>query len=83
MKRMNLFATPDELQEIVEMVNTARTAPVMALSSAAALSGNDFSSLAWKEARKLIHETAMKHGLPDTPGFYGIDQENGEFLSEH
>ena len=81
MKRTNVFATDEEKKQIKELVSTAQSTPMIALSSDAAISGRDFSSLAWKSAHEKIHATAMSHGLPDTQGWYGIDLANGEFLS--
>ena len=34
-----------------------------------------------KSAQEVAHEFALKHGLPEIPGYYGCDLRTGEFIS--
>ncbi len=34
-------------------------------------------------AHRRTHEIALAHGLPEQEGFYGLDLETGEFLSQY
>ena len=76
MKNMNVFATEDELEDIKERAGKARETPIIGLGPF-----NSFDP--WQFVREKIHEYALAHGLPDTPGFYGIHLKTGEFLSQY
>lgn len=80
MKRTNVFATETEAKEISDLAVQARNTPVIAFSSAMALSGQDCASMAWDIVYKTTHKAALAHGLPEIPGYYGIDLENREFV---
>ena len=68
MKRLNIFATKDEIEYIKSRFNQ----PVM-------LVGNvDISRPTPQEA---ANECAIKHGLSEIDGYYGIDLKNGEFIT--
>jgi len=75
-----VFATKKEIAAIQKLAQEAASTPVMALSSAAMLSGRDFASLAWERAKKYAHTRALAHGLPEIEGYYGLT-EDGEFVS--
>lgn len=79
MKKTNVFASEKETEELKQLASRASQTPVMALSVADGLSGNDFASRARKSAQERCHEIALSHGLPEIQGFYGINKE-GEFL---
>ena len=79
MTKTGVFATDKEFALLREKANRARTTPVIALSLADGLAGRDFASLAHMDVKQTCHALAMKHGLPEIPGFYGIDQ-NKEFV---
>ena len=81
MTHTGVFATDAEQAELIELLHKAETTPVMALSSAQALSGNDFSVVAQKRAREKCHALALAHGLPEVPGYYGMGND-GEFLGD-
>ena len=68
MKRLNVFATEDEIKSI----KAAAAAPVMYLSGGTPIGGDPL---------KMAHAAALAHGLPEIPGYYGIDLKNGEFVS--
>lgn len=79
MKKTNIFASEEELEELQQLSRAAARTPVIALSSADALSGNDFASQAWRRAQERCHKVALSHGLPEISGFYGLTRE-GEFV---
>lgn len=68
MKRLNVFATEDEIKNI----KAAASAPVMYLSGGQPMGGDPV---------KMAHHAAIAHGLPEIEGYYGIDLKNGEFVS--
>lgn len=78
--RTGVFATEEEAQEISRLAVTASNTPVIAFSSAMALSGQDASSMAWDLVHKACHRAALAHGLPEIQGYYGIDLEKREFV---
>ncbi|MEK6883992.1 MAG: hypothetical protein AABY22_30460 [Nanoarchaeota archaeon] len=79
MKNTKKFATRNEINRLKKMAAEAANTPVIALSSDAASRGEDFASLAWKEVQEECHKIALKHGLPEIKGFYGLTQK-GEFV---
>jgi hypothetical protein len=68
MKRLNVFATPKE----IENIKAAASAPVIYLSGGTPMGGDPL---------KMAHSAALAHGLPEIPGYYGIDLKSGEFVS--
>lgn len=79
-KRLNVFATDEEMAEINKLHHIAVNTPVIAFTSADALSGNDLASRAWKQLMERVHKIALTKGLPEIQGYYGIDGENKEFI---
>ena len=73
-------ATPSETKQIVKAYNDAQNMPVMVVNSAQALSGNDFSYMAWKRCYELITRLAIKHGHKDNGKQYGFNAETREFI---
>jgi hypothetical protein len=65
--KTGVFATSEEAKKIRE----AFSFPVMYLSGGTRLGGNP---------RELLHKIALSHGLPETQGYYGLD-ENNEFIT--
>jgi len=82
MIKTNVKASPEEVVELKGLLQTAQTTPVIALSTADAMSGRDFSSLAWNRVKERCHAVALAHGLPEIPGFYGCDLKTGEFVRD-
>jgi hypothetical protein len=80
MTNTGVFATPEELAFLKEKANNAAHTPVIALTTADALAGNDLASLAHRSAQEACHVLALAHGLPEIPGFYGITLDDGEFV---
>jgi len=67
MKRTGIRATEEEIADL----KAAASAPVMMVGGVST----------HRDPAKLAHEIALKHGLPEIPGFYGIDLGTGEFLA--
>ena len=81
MTHTGVFATKEEQDRAFDLAANARTTPVMALSIAQGLAGEDFASRAWRNANAFVHKCALDHhGLPEIQGFYGMTEE-GEFVS--
>lgn len=78
--RTGTFLNAEQIAKVGEAYQTASTTPVIALSSAQALSGNDFASRAWKTFHRLLYDYALAAGLPEIEGWYGLDMESGEVL---
>jgi len=76
-----VFATEEEIEELTALLKKAQSTPSMALSTADALGGRDFASMAWIRLRKQLHACALKHGLPEIEGYYGMTMD-GEFVKE-
>lgn len=66
-KRLGVFATPEQIKNI----KAAANAPVMYLSGGTPIGGDPV---------KMAHQAAIAHGLPEIPGYYGIDLSTGEFV---
>lgn len=66
MKRTGIKATEEEIDT---------------LKAAASTSGMMIGGVPPRDPAKLAHEIALRHGLPEIPGFYGIDLATGEFLA--
>jgi hypothetical protein len=71
-----VFATDEEQAIAKDLAAKAARTPVILLFGQHDLSG---------EARERMYETvhgfALAHGLPEIPGFYGMD-EKGEFIRQ-
>lgn len=65
MIRTGVYATEDQLKELQS--TRGRPAIILQLPSG-------------KSVQELCHEFALKQGLPDYPGMYGIDLVTGEFV---
>lgn len=66
MKRTGIKATDEE---------------IASLKTAASTSGMMIGGVAPRDPAALAHEIALRHGLPEIPGFYGCDLATGEFLA--
>lgn len=67
-KKTGVFATKEEAKNIREAFNM----PIMYLSGGTPIGGNP---------RKLLHSTALFHGLPEIQGYYGLGKNN-EFIKQ-
>jgi hypothetical protein len=66
MRRLKVFATQEEIKMLKDLLN----APYIA-----------FGGVEPPDVQKRTHEIALKHGLPEIPGYYGCDLSTGEFVS--
>jgi hypothetical protein len=73
MKRLNVFATTEEIAYIKDCAN----APVMAFGDPMGGPPIPFS----ESGQEAAHKAALKHGLPEIQGYYGVDLKTGEFVS--
>jgi hypothetical protein len=76
-KRMNVFASADEISHIKGCAN----APVMGMTNPEP-PGPGVSPVVpmFESPQVAAHRYALGHGLPEIPGYYGIDLSNGEFI---
>lgn len=74
MKGTGVFATKEEQEHLLELLNTARRTPAILLFGKHDLSGD-----AWKKVKEKCHAVALEHDLPEIQGFYGV-KEDGEFV---
>lgn len=79
MKYTGIKATPEETAKAVELATRASNTPVIALSVAHGIERGGFAGEAWHDAQTYCHAMALKHGLPEIPGFYGMTKD-GEFV---
>jgi len=71
----------EDLQELVNLTNEAKTTPVLAMSVRQGLEGKDWASQAWERVRDKWDELGKKYGFTPT-AVQGIDMETGEVLYE-
>lgn len=67
MKRTGIKATDEEIARLKQAAN----APVMMVGG----------SYTGTDPVKMAHALALEHGLPEIPGYYGIDLATGEFMA--
>ena len=80
MRGTGIFATEKEKKLLQKELITAQNTPVIAFSSAHALNQGGLAGQAWQALKEHCHKIAIKHGLPEIEGFYGMD-EKGEFVT--
>ena len=69
MKKTNVFATKEEIEQLKSILNT----PVMMMT--------DKFFEQRQKAEEVCHGMALKHGLSEIKGYYGI-LGTGEFVSD-
>lgn len=76
--RLNVFATAEEIAAIKDACGK----PLIAFTNPAP-PGPDVPHAIpmYPSPIEVVHAAALAHGLPEIPGWYGIDLENGEFVS--
>ena len=79
-KPTKVFISKKGLKELRKLLIAAENMPMIATSSADALSGNDWASQAWDYFYLRCYKLALKNGLPNIKGYYGINIATGEFL---
>lgn len=67
MKYLNVFATKEE----IDLLKAALKIPYIIV-------GGQTS----ESPQKIAHRLALKHNLPEIPGYYGCDLTTGEFISD-
>jgi len=70
-------ATKKEVAQIIKLYKKAEATPVISVSG---MGFNSFAGRAWDALREATHKLALKHGLPEIPGFYGLNTQTREFL---
>jgi len=68
MRRLNVFATPEE----IAAMKLAANAPAIALQC---------GPMPMPSALEIAHRSALAHGLPEITGYYGCDLRTGAFVS--
>jgi hypothetical protein len=78
MKRLAVFATEDEIKHIKHCA----AMPVIGMTNPAPPGPGVSPVIPLCESpQQAAHRAALAHGLPEIPGYYGIDLRNGEFVS--
>lgn len=74
MAKTGVFCTEKENKVISKMMRIAANTPM--------ITGYDpFSAInPWDEVYMKIHSMALKHGLPEIKGYYGLNTKTREFL---
>lgn len=76
-KRLAVFATADEIAHIKH----CQSMPLMAFTNPAPPGPGVPHAIPMSESPvEAAHRAALAHGLPEIPGYYGIDLSNGEFV---
>jgi hypothetical protein len=76
-----IMLSEEDLKELVELYQRARTTPMIAMSIADGLAGRDWSSLAWDKVRRKMDELGKKYGY--NPRIVQIDQTTGKVTERH
>lgn len=78
MEHTGVFATEDEFNDLLNLARRGWMAgDVMIVTSVMQGIRKDEASI---DAKRACHKVALSHGLPEIPGYYGIDKTR-EFLS--
>jgi len=76
-KRLGVFATEEE----VAYIKHCQAMPMIAFTNPAAPGPGVPHALPMCESPiEAAHHAALNHGLPEIPGYYGIDLSNAEFV---
>lgn len=67
MNRTGVFATPEEIERLRRLLDQPYIVGAGGKTP--------------RSPRVEAHRLALKHGLPETGGYYGCDLETGEFVS--
>ena len=77
-KRLNIFATEDE----IKYIKHCQSMPIIAFTNPEPPGPGVSPVIPLNEAPiEAAHRAALAHGLPEIPGYYGIDLTNGEFVT--
>ena len=76
-ERLNVFATADE----IAYIKHCRGMPLIAFPNPAPPGPGVPHAIPISETPiQVAHRAALAHGLPEIPGYYGIDLNTGEFV---
>lgn len=76
-ERLEVFATAEE----IERIKFCQNAPMIAITNPAPPGpGVPHAIPAFQSPIEAAHQAALDHGLPEIPGYYGIDLSNGQFI---
>lgn len=76
----NVFATKKEMKEATRLAKIASSKRIFGFTMESTLHAERDANKAWENARKFCHKCALKHGLPEIKGYYGLSID-GEFVS--
>lgn len=74
-------ATQAQAKKINKLYRDAQNTPMVALTSAMALSGRDFASMAYERLYEYIDKCAIKARWPKSNKHYGFNTKTMEFIS--
>lgn len=76
-RHLGIFATDEEISSI----RAAQTRPIMGMTNPEP-PGPGVSPVVdmFEHPIKIVHRAALAHGLPEIPGYYGLNLETKEFL---
>ena len=74
---MAIMLNKKDLQELLKLTNEAQNTPVVCMSVAQGLRGEDWASQVWERVREKWHELGKKYGFDPTT-IKGVDTETGE-----
>jgi len=78
MKHTGVFATKEELSDLRQLAASGWSpGDVVIVSSIMEGITKDQRTI---DAKKICHKLALKHDLPEIPGYYGISND-GEFIN--
>lgn len=76
-ERLNVFATAAE----IAYIKHCQSLPLIAFTNPEPPGpGVPHAITIGEEPIVVAHRAALAHGLPEFPGYYGIDLTNGEFI---
>lgn len=76
-ERLNIFATAEE----IERIKFCQNAPLIGITNPEPPGPRVPATIrAFQHPIEAAHAAALSHGLPEIPGYYGIDLSNGEFI---
>lgn len=78
MKKDIRIISKDDCAKLAELYHTAQTTPVIALTGAAILSGNDWASQAWRRVSDFQEELGKKYKFDHT--IHAINVKTGQVM---
>lgn len=78
MERTGVFLPDDERVAAIELYQEAQNTPVITFGGPGS---PDMAAVAWNRAQATMHGFALKAGLPEIHGYYGMDTATGEVVA--